>query len=132
MIGMLEKVKSSTISAVLYQEEEQELFIQFVGGKVYRYLEVSQEQYEHLMEAESKGSYFNLYIKGKYPAHQVKGFPIPILPEPTAWDVEILGDLTRSLQLHSRGLDEIEDKRTQDRITALQRVIEYVMSGLKT
>ena len=122
MIGMIEKVESSTISAVMYLAEKQELFIQFIGGTVYRYLEVSLEQYATLMGSESKGSYFNMYIKGKYPTHKVTGFPaLKTAERPSAWDIEVLYDLSRSLQL-----DGAENKMTQNRITALHKVLEYV------
>jgi len=44
--------------------------------------------------------------------------------------VEVMHDLSRSLQLHSRGLDEVEEKRTQMRLTALYALIEVAQSYL--
>jgi hypothetical protein len=75
MEGMKEKVESSMMDAVMYLPGKGELFIQFVGGAIYRYLEIGRDVYDTLMGAESKGEYFNGAIKGKYPTHRVDKFP---------------------------------------------------------
>ena len=73
---IIEQVESSTIKAVLYDDQRQELFIQFIPGSVYRYLEVPKTMYTELMASESKGKFFNVMIKGKFPTHKVDGFPV--------------------------------------------------------
>jgi hypothetical protein len=63
----LEWVDSTSIEAVGYVEEERALIIQFVGGRQYRYEGVPPEVHHELIQADSKGSYFNREIKPNYP-----------------------------------------------------------------
>ncbi len=53
---------SSNISAIAHQGAE--LFVKFHGGTVWRYQDVGPELYKELMEADSKGKFFNARIKG--------------------------------------------------------------------
>jgi len=48
---------------VKYDDEARELDITFTSGKTYRYREVHLEIYDGLLEAESKGEFFNDNIK---------------------------------------------------------------------
>lgn len=59
-------VDSSLIHAVGYDERRSLLEIQFQDGAIYRYFEVEPEVYTELLESESKGRYFNDYIKDAY------------------------------------------------------------------
>ena len=60
-------VESSNIEAVAYDEDKEELFIQFKNGAVYKYLDVPYNIYNDLLNADSKGQYFYHYIrKGGY------------------------------------------------------------------
>jgi KTSC domain len=66
------KVESSNLASVGYDESTQTLEIEFNHGAVYQYSEVDKEVYDELMEADSKGSYFNSCIRGAFPYVQVK------------------------------------------------------------
>lgn len=57
------KVDSSQISAVGYDEGNKLLYIQFQNGTVYVYYNVVYYIYEGLLNAESKGKFFNDYIR---------------------------------------------------------------------
>lgn len=59
------KVTSSHIDEIGYDAESKTLEVLFIGGGLYRYLEVPVEEHEALMAAESHGRYLNK-IKGKY------------------------------------------------------------------
>ncbi len=59
-------VDSSNIESIGYDEETQELHIQFLSGGYYIYSEVPQYIFEELMNSPSKGSYLNREIKGVY------------------------------------------------------------------
>lgn len=63
----LTEVVSSNIKAVGH--ENNTLYIQYSGG-VYAYENVSNELYEQLMKAESKGRFVAENIRGKY--HYIK------------------------------------------------------------
>ena len=67
------KVESSNLASVGYDESTQTLEIEFNQGAVYQYSEVDKEVYDELMEADSKGKYFNSEIKGAFPYIQVEG-----------------------------------------------------------
>ena len=56
-------VKSSNILETLYNAETKDLSITFKNGRQYRYSGVLKEIYSGFESAESKGKYFNQYIK---------------------------------------------------------------------
>ena len=63
----MEKVKSSNLSEVGYDEEEETLVVQFKNGSKYTYDDVPVSEYHALMGAPSVGKYFNTNIaKGGY------------------------------------------------------------------
>ena len=59
-------VESSNIEAVGYDQEEQELIIEFKSGRTYIYFDVPFDVYTGLMDAESKGKYFHKNIRNIY------------------------------------------------------------------
>ena len=64
-------VESSSIQAIGYDEEGEELWIDFHSSPdPYVYFEVSPEVYGELEEAGSKGQYVNLMIKPHYRCEQ--------------------------------------------------------------
>ncbi len=48
------------------------LEIQFESGRVYQYFDVPESVYEELMQAESKGKYFNAHIRNQYPYQEIE------------------------------------------------------------
>lgn len=64
-------VVSSNLLGVAYDEDAQELFVEFKGGAKYRYDGVSPEEYESFMGSSSKGQYFAQNIKDNYPYQRV-------------------------------------------------------------
>lgn len=60
-------VESSSLGSVGYDEQSMALEIEFRDKSVYRYSGVPSEVHRGLIAAESKGHYFVLHIKGKYP-----------------------------------------------------------------
>ncbi len=59
-------VDSSNLAAVGYDKKSQTLRIRFGHGGLYEYYNVSEDEYEGLMNAPSHGRYFNFNIKGSY------------------------------------------------------------------
>ena len=59
-------VDSSNIEAIGYDENNQELHVQFLSGGYYVYHDVPCEIFDGLVEAPSKGSYLNREIKGVF------------------------------------------------------------------
>jgi len=66
-------VESSMIHAVGYDDEARELEVVFSNGGIYRYLDVDEEEYEGLLDAESKGRYMHARIIGVYADYKVSG-----------------------------------------------------------
>ena len=63
-------VESSSIELVGYDEEAQELYVQFHNrGRTYAYADVSPAQFDALLAAPSKGRYLNYEIK---PYHEYR------------------------------------------------------------
>ncbi|HYI26347.1 MAG TPA: KTSC domain-containing protein [Bradyrhizobium sp.] len=67
--------ESSAISAVEYDEEDSALDITFTGGKTYRYKGVPADVYAGLLDADSKGQYFNSRIKNAFDFSEVVARP---------------------------------------------------------
>jgi len=60
-------VRSSAISAVRYDASSMRLYIRFTGGGLtYTFCRVPQEVYEGLMNAPSKGTYYDRVIRDRY------------------------------------------------------------------
>lgn len=62
------RVDSTTMRSVGYEAAQQILEIEFTSGAVYQYLEVPIAVFDELMQAESKGRYFNHEIRDDYTA----------------------------------------------------------------
>jgi hypothetical protein len=65
------RIKSSMMTAVDYHYDSCELDITFVSGKTYRYSRVPPEIYDGLLDADSKGEFFNERIKDKFGYREV-------------------------------------------------------------
>ncbi len=65
-------VSSSNIRAIGYDAESNVLEIEFHSGWTYHYFEVPSGRYQSLMDATSKGSFFNREIKGKYSYERIR------------------------------------------------------------
>jgi hypothetical protein len=60
------RVDSSAMRAVGYDEAARRMRIVFAQGNTHDYCDVPRDIFESLMDAKSKGSYFNQAIKNKY------------------------------------------------------------------
>lgn len=67
-----ERVDSSNLASVGYDEATSVLEIEFNHGGIYQYFDVPQQTYEELMGAESHGKYFSRHIKNVYEFGKVK------------------------------------------------------------
>ena len=67
-----ERVDSSNLFAVGYDETSKTLEIEFHTHKVYRYYNVPPIVVRQLMDAESMGEFFNFYIKDAYRWRRVR------------------------------------------------------------
>jgi len=59
-------VRSSNIRSLGYDLESSTLEVEFNTGSIYQYSNVSESEYEGLMNSASKGRYLNKNIKGRY------------------------------------------------------------------
>jgi len=58
---------SSSLASAQYDAETETLEIEFRNGRMYSYSGVPLHIYEQLMEADSKGQFYNLHIRDAYP-----------------------------------------------------------------
>ena len=61
-----QRVSSSTVISIGYDVRTQTLEIEFGSGRVYQYYGVPDRVYDEIMQAPSKGQFFNTYIKNAY------------------------------------------------------------------
>ena len=60
-------VSSSNVEAIGYDSDNQELHVQFLkSGETYVYYAVEDWVFQEFMQADSKGTYLNTNIKGRY------------------------------------------------------------------
>jgi len=59
-------LKSTAISLVEYDTEDQTMTVTFTNGKSYDLTGVPPDMYEGLCSDSSAGSYFNTYLRGRY------------------------------------------------------------------
>ena len=59
-------VESTTLATVTYDSNRQVLRLGFQSGAVYDYFDVPSDLYQALITAESKGSFFNRNIRGRF------------------------------------------------------------------
>lgn len=57
---------SSVVARMSYDAAHQVLRVTFFSGEVYEYASVTQEVYEQMKAAESKGAFLNQEIKPRY------------------------------------------------------------------
>lgn len=57
------RVSSSNLASVGYDAQTQTLEIEFLDGGIYQYYSVPENRYTGLMNASSKGEYFDAFIK---------------------------------------------------------------------
>ena len=60
-------VESTTLASVAYDIAAEALRLEFRSGAIYCYLTVPRRIRQQLIKAESKGAYFNRYIRGRFP-----------------------------------------------------------------
>jgi hypothetical protein len=64
-------VESSAISEIDYDASRTKLLVRFQSGERYIYVGVPGEVHRALVEAESKGRFFQLRIRGRYPFNRL-------------------------------------------------------------
>jgi KTSC domain len=64
-----QRTESSVIGAVGHSRV---LEIQFESGRVYQYFGVPENVFREMLNAESKGKYFNAHIRGKYRYQEIE------------------------------------------------------------
>ncbi len=65
-------VESSDVVSIGYDPSERVMEVEFHEGRLYRYMEVPQDIYDHFLKAESFGGYFNSYINGYFRYRRVE------------------------------------------------------------
>jgi KTSC domain len=62
---------STVIRRFHYEGQRNELVIQFQSGRRYAYDNVPPEVYDALRAARSRGSYFNAWVRDRYPCRKL-------------------------------------------------------------
>jgi hypothetical protein len=63
--------ESSSIAAFAYEAEDMMLFVRFKTGRTYRYAGVPSSVFSAFSRADSKGTFFNAQVQGRYPYSQI-------------------------------------------------------------
>ena len=68
-------VESSTLATIAYDRTHELLQLEFNSRALYQYFSVPVAIYEGLLQASSKGNYFNQAIRGKFPYSRISNGP---------------------------------------------------------
>lgn len=66
---------STVIRRFAWRAEAQALDVEFVTGRIYRYLAVPEEEAQAMRAAFSKGVYFNRHIRDCYEYRRLRSWP---------------------------------------------------------
>jgi len=66
-------VESTAISEIDYDDERAKLLVRFMSGERYVYVGVPAEVCRSFVEADSKGRFFQLQIRDRYPFNKLDG-----------------------------------------------------------
>jgi hypothetical protein len=69
--GRYHHVQSTVMTSIRYDNKARALDITFTSGETYRYSDVPRDIYVALLDAESKGEFFNDRVKGVFPFTKV-------------------------------------------------------------
>ena len=72
-------VESTTLAKVGYGDVLQLLRLEFRSRAIYQYFGVPSAVHQALLQAPSKGSYFNSVIRGRFPYARVSKAPVGVL-----------------------------------------------------
>ena len=64
-------VESTTLATVAYDDVQELLWLEFRSRAIYQYSSVPAAVHEALLQAPSRGSYFNRVIRGRFPYTRV-------------------------------------------------------------
>lgn len=69
--GRYHHVQSTVMTSIRYDNNTRALDITFTSGETYRYSNVPRDIHVALLDAESKGEFFNDHVKGIFPFAKV-------------------------------------------------------------
>ena len=76
-------LNSTTLKTAAYRNYSQVLELEFCSGALYHYLGVCQSIYEQLLEAESKGRYYNQHIRNRFTFTKIRAAVVSGNPSST-------------------------------------------------
>lgn len=71
---IMQKVQSSNVESVGYDEKNQVIHVQFITGSLYGYENVPKEVYDNLLAAPSIGAFIHREMKGVYTCKPLPSF----------------------------------------------------------
>lgn len=72
-------LQSGVLASASYDLDGQELMLRFQNGSTYVYVEVPEDIFSGLVNAEAPGRYFLKFIRGKFASQRVSDNPTPSL-----------------------------------------------------
>jgi hypothetical protein len=72
-------LESKSLATVRYDPAVRQLEVAFRTGKRYLYFLVPSHYYQRLLQAESKGAYFNRHIRNRFPYQQLSDSSAPVV-----------------------------------------------------
>jgi hypothetical protein len=73
------RLQSSTLAFASYHRRRRQLELEFRSGKRYLYFRVPAQIYEELLQAPSKGVFFNRNIRNRFPFQELSAPSAPIV-----------------------------------------------------
>jgi len=136
------EVTSSQISRIGYDVAEAQLYIEFKNRDLYRFSNISAEQYEFLMAAESIGSYFGKNIKNRreYPYEKLEAGAVteivgvepkaPVDPEVIERSAITIADQAKIIRI-ANGTEYAAAAEMLKNVVSMRKQVEETFSPMK-
>lgn len=73
MLPVMIQVLENNIESVGYDKATNNLFVKYLTGSIYRYSNVPEYEFDHMLTATSKGAYIHMNIKTIYLKERING-----------------------------------------------------------
>jgi KTSC domain len=73
------RFESKTLASAIYHPNRWQLELEFRSGRRYLYFQLPPQTYQELLQAPSKGGYFNRTIRNRFPFRDLSAASAPIV-----------------------------------------------------
>lgn len=131
------KLESNVFTYARYDANLHTLYLTFTNGQTVSYTEISLDTYIELVRSGSAGSYYNQYLKSKYPSQRQDQCEWQVvqmnrktdLSPGTEYEVEVLLTTRKTFKVHATNFHNAIAKFEE--LDEVRAVYDYVIESVK-